>query len=46
MIARCKQQMREKPAARKWAALALELPVANADDKSASADATQLLAAL
>jgi len=46
MIARCQQQLRDKPAARRWATLALELPVANHDDRTAADDAKQLLSAL
>lgn len=46
MIAKCQQQLRDKPAARRWAALALELPAANHDDRTAAADAKQLLSAL
>ena len=46
MIAKCSQQLRDKPAARKWAAAALEISIVNNDDRTAAADATQLLAAL
>lgn len=46
MIAKCQLQLRDKSAAKRWAAQALELPVANIDDKGAAADAQQLLASL
>ena len=46
MIAKCQKELRDKAAARKWATLALELPVNNHDDKTAAADASALLATL
>ena len=46
MIAKCQKELRDKAAARKWATLALELPVVSHDDKTAAADASALLALL
>ena len=46
MIAKCNKELRDKPAAKKWAALALELPTANHDDRTAADEAKALLASL
>jgi len=46
MIARCHKAMRDAAAAKKWAALALEIQVCNEDDRTAAAEAQTLLAAL
>ena len=46
MIAKCNRELRDRPGARKWAALALELPIGNHDDETAAAEATALLKAL
>ena len=46
MLARCHKELRDKPAARKWAGLALELPVSNHDDRTAAEEAKALLNSL
>jgi len=46
MLARCQQQLRDKVAAKRWAAQALELPVNNIDDEGAVAEAKALLASI
>ena len=46
MLAKCHLALRDKPAARQWATAALELPVVNSDDKTAAAEAKQMLASL
>ena len=46
MLAKCQKELRDKPAARKWASLALELPNVNHDDRTAADEAKALLASL
>ena len=46
MIAKCQKELRDKPGAKKWAALALELPIDNHDDTEAADEARKLLASL
>ena len=46
MIAKCQQQLRDKAVAKRWATLAIEMPIHNHDDLSAVEEAKQLLASL
>lgn len=46
MLAKCQKELRDKAAAKKWADLALELPVVNHDDRTAADEAKALLGAL
>lgn len=45
-LAKCQKELRDKPSAKQWAAAALELPVANHDDRTAAAEAKALLGSL
>ena len=46
MLAKCQKELRDKPAAKKWAALTIELPTINHDDQTAQDDARAMLKTL